>query len=90
MEGYVKWGDRWRSIWRIALCMFMTTFGERWYHLCMCTCVGGGETVSLVLTRRPSVPSQDSVRLLAVKACVSMAGLLQQEDTEQLVMPTLR
>lgn len=33
---------------------------------------------------------QDSVRLLAVEACVSMAGLLQQEDTEMLVMPTLR
>ena len=33
---------------------------------------------------------QDSVRLLAVEACVSMAELLQQEDVEQLVMPTLR
>lgn len=33
---------------------------------------------------------QDSVRLLAVEACVSIAALLQQEDVEQLVMPTLR
>lgn len=33
---------------------------------------------------------QDSVRLLAVEACVSIATLLQQEDVEQLVMPTLR
>jgi hypothetical protein len=33
---------------------------------------------------------QDSVRLLAVEACVSIASLLQQEDVEQLVMPTLR
>lgn len=30
------------------------------------------------------------MRLLAVEACVSMAELLQQEDVEQLVMPTLR
>jgi len=27
---------------------------------------------------------------LAVEACVSIAALLQQEDVEQLVMPTLR
>lgn len=33
---------------------------------------------------------QDSVRLLAVEACVSIASLLQQEDVEQLLMPTLR
>lgn len=33
---------------------------------------------------------QDSVRLLAVEACVSIASLLQAEDTEQFVMPTLR
>lgn len=33
---------------------------------------------------------KDSVRLLAVEACVSIAALLQQEDVEQLVMPTLR
>lgn len=33
---------------------------------------------------------QDSVRLLAVEACVSIAQLLQQEDVEHLVMPTLR
>ncbi len=33
---------------------------------------------------------QDSVRLLAVEACVSIASLLPQEDTEQLLMPTLR
>lgn len=30
------------------------------------------------------------MRLLAVEACVSIAVLLQQEDVEQLVMPTLR
>lgn len=33
---------------------------------------------------------QDSVRLLAVEACASIASLLATEDTEQLVMPTLR
>lgn len=33
---------------------------------------------------------QDSVRLLAVEACVSIATLLPQEDLEGLVMPTLR
>lgn len=33
---------------------------------------------------------QDSVRLLAVEACVSIATLLHQEDLETLVMPTLR
>lgn len=30
------------------------------------------------------------MRLLAVEACVSIATILQQEDVEQLVMPTLR
>ena len=30
------------------------------------------------------------MRLLAVEACVSIASLLPQEDTEQLLMPTLR
>lgn len=35
-------------------------------------------------------PLKDSVRLLAVEACVSIASLLPQEDTEQLLMPTLR
>lgn len=34
--------------------------------------------------------SQDSVRLLAVEACVNIAQLLPQEDLEALVMPTLR
>ncbi|XP_072125782.1 probable serine/threonine-protein phosphatase PP2A regulatory subunit [Mobula birostris] len=33
---------------------------------------------------------KDSVRLLAVEACVSIAQLLPQEDLEALVMPTLR
>lgn len=33
---------------------------------------------------------QDSVRLLAVEACVNIASLLPQADIEQLVMPTLR
>lgn len=33
---------------------------------------------------------QDSVRLLAVEACVSISTLLAPEDVEHLVMPTLR
>ncbi|XP_033119859.1 serine/threonine-protein phosphatase 2A 65 kDa regulatory subunit A alpha isoform-like [Anneissia japonica] len=33
---------------------------------------------------------QDSVRLLAVEACVAIAGLLTDEDKENLIMPTLR
>ncbi len=33
---------------------------------------------------------QDSVRLLAVEACASIASLLPHDDTEALVMPTLR
>ncbi|XP_062710820.1 serine/threonine-protein phosphatase PP2A 65 kDa regulatory subunit-like [Aedes albopictus] len=33
---------------------------------------------------------QDSVRLLAVEACVSIAQLLPQDDVEHSVMPTLR
>jgi serine/threonine-protein phosphatase 2A regulatory subunit A len=33
---------------------------------------------------------QDSVRLLAVEACVAIANLLPPEDVEHLVMPTLR
>ncbi len=33
---------------------------------------------------------QDSVRLLAVEACASIAGLLDHQDVETLVMPTLR
>ena len=33
---------------------------------------------------------QDSVRLLAVEACVAIASLLNAEDVEQHVMPTLR
>ncbi|KGL85960.1 Serine/threonine-protein phosphatase 2A 65 kDa regulatory subunit A alpha isoform, partial [Charadrius vociferus] len=36
------------------------------------------------------VPQHDSVRLLAVEACVSIAQLLPQEELEGLVMPTLR
>ncbi|NXW58148.1 2AAA phosphatase, partial [Eurystomus gularis] len=36
------------------------------------------------------VLGQDSVRLLAVEACVSIAQLLPQEELEGLVMPTLR
>ncbi|NWH67721.1 2AAA phosphatase, partial [Geococcyx californianus] len=38
----------------------------------------------------PVAPAQDSVRLLAVEACVSIAQLLPQEELEGLVMPTLR
>ena len=41
-------------------------------------------------TSAPRCLLQDSVRLLAVEACVSIASLLPSEDTEQLVMPTLR
>ena len=33
---------------------------------------------------------QDSVRLLAVDACAAIASILSPEDTEALVMPTLR
>lgn len=33
---------------------------------------------------------QDSVRLLAVEACVSIASLLGHEDIEALILPTLR
>ena len=33
---------------------------------------------------------QDSVRLLAVEACSSIASLLEPDDIEQLIMPTLR
>jgi serine/threonine-protein phosphatase 2A regulatory subunit A len=33
---------------------------------------------------------QDSVRLLAVEACVAVAGLLPSTDIEALAMPTLR
>ncbi|NXK43635.1 2AAA phosphatase, partial [Piprites chloris] len=52
---------------------------------------GGGVTwVPLpCLSPAPHLP-QDSVRLLAVEACVSIAQLLPQEELEGLVMPTLR
>ncbi|XP_046608229.1 serine/threonine-protein phosphatase 2A 65 kDa regulatory subunit A alpha isoform isoform X2 [Neodiprion virginianus] len=43
-----------------------------------------------VILAQDEQASSDSVRLLAVEACVSIATLLQQEDVEQLVMPTLR
>lgn len=33
---------------------------------------------------------QDSVRLLAVEACVCIAGILPESDKETLIMPTLR
>nr|CAH7734227.1 unnamed protein product [Callosobruchus chinensis] len=36
------------------------------------------------------IPMFDSVRLLAVEACVSIATLLPEDDVQQLVMPTLR
>ncbi|NXO93364.1 2AAA phosphatase, partial [Certhia brachydactyla] len=59
---------------------------------------GGGTCVSPVHTCVSPVltcshlcsPVQDSVRLLAVEACVSIAQLLPQEELEGLVMPTLR
>ena len=34
--------------------------------------------------------TQDSVRLLAVDACAAIASILSHDDTEALVMPTLR
>lgn len=39
---------------------------------------------------RRSVFLQDSVRLLSVDACATIATLLPPDDVEQLVMPTLR
>lgn len=45
---------------------------------------------SMLIITHALIILQDSVRLLAVEACVSIAALLQQEDVEQLVMPTLR
>ena len=33
---------------------------------------------------------QDSVRLLAVEACAAIAALLQKEEVESLIVPTLR
>lgn len=33
--------------------------------------------------------SQDSVRLLAVEACAAIASILEKDDIEQLVIPTL-
>ena len=35
------------------------------------------------------VSLQDSVRLLAVEACAAIASVLEKEDTEQQVVPTL-
>ena len=43
-----------------------------------------------ILTHNNVLCLQDSVRLLAVEACASMAALLPSQDTEALVMPTLR
>ena len=37
-----------------------------------------------------SQDEQDSVRLLAVDACASIATLLSEKDNEALVIPTLR
>ena len=36
------------------------------------------------------ISPQDSVRLLAVEACAAIAAILPSEETEGLVMPTLR
>ncbi|NXX59681.1 2AAA phosphatase, partial [Scopus umbretta] len=53
--------------------------------------VGDGGGPSPMPGSSPCPPrSQDSVRLLAVEACVSIAQLLPQEELEGLVMPTLR
>lgn len=54
-----------------------------WVVHSWCRCLLGGQTDPIFL-------HQDSVRLLAVEACVSIATLLPQEDLETLVMPTLR
>ncbi|NXN58758.1 2AAA phosphatase, partial [Rynchops niger] len=53
---------------------------------------GRGRAVPATCVTSPpgSPPPQDSVRLLAVEACVSIAQLLPQEELEGLVMPTLR
>ena len=45
---------------------------------------------SVCITRWSVVYFQESVRLLAVEACVSIASLLQPDDIEVHVMPTLR
>ena len=37
-----------------------------------------------------SQDEQDSVRLLAVEACASIATLLSEKDNESLIVPTLR
>ena len=37
-----------------------------------------------------SQDEQDSVRLLAVEACASIASLLSEKDNESLIVPTLR
>ncbi len=67
---------------------------------CSCFSKSPARRRLLFVEQRSSVPYahlgynifslQDSVRLLAVEACVCIASLLQQEDVEQLLMPTLR
>ncbi|XP_072125768.1 serine/threonine-protein phosphatase 2A 65 kDa regulatory subunit A beta isoform-like [Mobula birostris] len=47
-------------------------------------------SVKTELRHEEGAKAEDSVRLLAVEACVSIAQLLPQEDLEALVMPTLR
>lgn len=37
-----------------------------------------------------AIDEQDSVRLLAVEACVSVASILPNDDKERLLMPTVR
>lgn len=45
---------------------------------------------TVLIFQYPPLLMQDSVRLLAVEACVAIASLLNAEDVEQHVMPTLR
>lgn len=45
---------------------------------------------TVLIFQHPPLLMQDSVRLLAVEACVAIASLLNAEDVEQHVMPTLR
>lgn len=57
------------------------------WHTCKVTACSAGEVLGLLNVH---LYLQDSVRLLDVEACVSIASLLPPEDVEQYVMPTLR
>ncbi|NXL40722.1 2AAA phosphatase, partial [Glaucidium brasilianum] len=72
----------------VALGWPCAIFGGRW--------VGVGRSIFMLAPNLCVDPLAcdlgrgDSVRLLAVEACVSIAQLLPQEELEGLVMPTLR